>query len=118
MASDAGFVEYVLEQLAPAGRVRAKRMFGEYGLFLDGVFIAVICADQLFVKPTAEARAAFPGLPMAPPYEGAKDYILVEDIDDAGLLCAIARADPRRPVRRCRRQKMRGFVRECTRFSL
>ena len=94
MASDAGFVEYVLEQLAPAGRVRAKRMFGEYGLFLDGVFIAVICADQLFVKPTAEARAAFPGLPVAPPYEGAKDYILVEDIDedidDAGLLCAIA----------------------------
>lgn len=90
MASDAGFVEYVLEQLAPAGRVRAKRMFGEYGLFLDGVFIAVICADQLFVKPTAEARAAFPGLPMAPPYEGAKDYILVEDIDDTGLLCAIA----------------------------
>ena len=79
-----------LEQLAPAGRVRAKRMFGEYGLFLDSGFIAVICADQLFVKPTAEARAAFPGLPVAPPYEGAKDYILVEDIDDAGLLCAIA----------------------------
>ena len=90
MASDRGFVDYVTEQLQGAGSVRAKRMFGEYGLFCDGLFFAVVCADQLFLKPTAAARSAFPDLPMAPPYEGAKDYILVEDIDDTGLLCAIA----------------------------
>lgn len=90
MASDKGFVEYVREQLEPAGSVRAKRMFGEYGLFLDGLFIAVICSDQLFIKPTVEARAAFPELPMRPPYDGAKDYILFEDIDDSETLCALA----------------------------
>ena len=90
MASDKGFVEYVKEQLGPAGGVRAKRMFGEYGLFLDGLFFAVICSDQLFIKPTAEARAAFPELPMRPPYEGAKDYMLFEDIEDPETLCALA----------------------------
>ena len=78
MATDRGFVEYVTEQLQGAGSVRAKRMFGEYGLFCDGLFFAVVCADQLFIKP------------MAPPYEGAKDYILVEDIDDAETLTALA----------------------------
>ena len=90
MATDRGFVEYVTEQLQGAGSVRAKRMFGEYGLFCDGLFFAVVCADQLFIKPTEAVRAAFPDLPMAPPYEGVKDYILVEDIDDAETLTALA----------------------------
>lgn len=90
MATDRGFIEYVTEQLQGAGSVRAKRMFGEYGLFCDGLFFAVVCADQLFIKPTEAARSAFPDLPMAPPYEGAKDYILVEDIDDAETLMALA----------------------------
>lgn len=89
MASDRGFVDYVTEQLQGAGSVRARRMFGEYGLFCDGLFFAVICTDQLFIKPTAAARSAFPDLPMAPPYEGAKDYILVEDIDDSETLTAL-----------------------------
>ena len=47
-----------------------------------GVFFAVICDDQLFVKPTSQGEAAFPRLPKAPPYEGAKDYLLAEDVDD------------------------------------
>ena len=91
MATDRGFVEYVTEQLQGAGSVRAKRMFGEYGLYLDGMFFAVICDDELFIKPTQAALAAFPELPLAPPYAGAKDYIRVEDTDDAAALCALAR---------------------------
>ena len=106
MATDRGFIEYVTEQLQGAGSVRAKRMFGEYGLFCDGLFFAVVCADQLFIKPTEAARSAFPDLPMAPPYEGAKDYILVEDIDDTETLTALASLtcealrDSERPKRR------------------
>ena len=91
MATDRGFIEYVTEQLQGAGSVRAKRMFGEYGLYLDGMFFAVICDDELFIKPTQAALAAFPELPLAPPYAGAKDYIRVEDTDDAAALCALAR---------------------------
>ena len=52
MASHPDYVEYVMEQLRGAGSVRARKMFGEYGLFCDGTFFAVICDDQLFIKIT------------------------------------------------------------------
>ncbi len=91
MASDKGFVEYVAEQLRDAGEITVKRMFGEYGLYCDGLFFAVICDNQLFIKPTAEGEAAFPGLPKAPPYEGAKGYILVEDVDNRETLTTLTR---------------------------
>ena len=79
MASHPDFVAYVVEQLREAGAIRSRKMFGEYGLFCDGIFFAVICDDQLFVKLTPQGEATFPDLPKAPPYEGARDYILVED---------------------------------------
>ena len=66
-------------------------MFGEYGLYCDNVFFAVICDDQLFVKATPQGEAAFPDLPKAPPYEGARDYIWVEDVDDRDTMTALTR---------------------------
>ena len=86
MASTAEFVGYVTEQLRLSGNIRAKRMFGEWGLFCDGLFFAVICDDQLFIKPTPEAIAQFGNMPILPPYEGAKGYILVQDVDNRELL--------------------------------
>ena len=91
MASHPDFVNYVAEQLREAGSIRSRKMFGEYGLYCDGLFFAVICDDQLFIKSTAEGEAAFPRLPKAPPYEGAKDYILVEDVDDRDTMTALVR---------------------------
>ena len=91
MASHRDFVDYVAEQLGEAGAIRSRKMFGEYGLYCDDVFFAVICDDQLFVKVTPEGEAAFPDLPKAPPYEGAKDYILVEDVEDRDTMTALTR---------------------------
>ena len=91
MASHRDFVDYVAEQLREAGVIRAKRMFGEYGLYCDGIFFAVICDDQLVVKRTPQGEEAFPNLPKAPPYAGAKDYILVEDVDDRETMAALVR---------------------------
>ena len=54
------------------GPSAAGKMFGEYGLYCDGVFFAVICGDQFFVKVTPAGEAAFPNLPKAPPYEEAE----------------------------------------------
>lgn len=82
MASHADFVEYVAEQMQQAGSIRSKKMFGEYGLYCDGMLFAVICDDQLFVKITPQGETAFPDLPKAPPYSGARDYFFVEDVDD------------------------------------
>ena len=90
MASHPDFVNYVTEQLQGAGSIRSRKMFGEYGLYCDDVFFAVICDDQLFVKITPQGEAAFPELPKAPPYEGAKESFLVEDVDDQEYLTALA----------------------------
>ena len=86
MASHQDFVDYVAEQLREAGTIRSRKMFGEYGLYCDDVFFAVVCDDQLFVKVTPQGEAAFPDLPKAPPYEGARDSFLVEDVENRELL--------------------------------
>ena len=86
MASHQAFVDYVTEQLRAAGKIRARSMFGEYGLYCNECFFAVICDDQLFVKRTPQGEAAFPQLPKAPPYPGAKASLLVEDVEDRDLL--------------------------------
>ena len=70
MASHQDFVDYVAEQLREAGAIRSRKMFGEYGLYCDGVFFAVICDDQFFVKVTPAGEAAFPHLPKARPMRG------------------------------------------------
>ena len=46
MASHPDFVNYVVEQLREAGSIRSRKMFGEYGLYCDDIFFAVICDDQ------------------------------------------------------------------------
>ena len=89
MASHPDFANYVAEQLRQAGAIRSRKMFGEYGLYCDNVFFAVICDDQLFVKVTPQGEAAFPNLPKAPPYEEAKNYIWVEDVDDRDTMTAL-----------------------------
>ena len=91
MASGKEFVEYVAEQLRCAGTISCRQMFGEYGWYCDGKFLGVICDDQLFVKITPEGERTFPHLPKAPPYEGAKDYFLVEDVDNSDFLAQIVR---------------------------
>lgn len=86
MASKIEFVEFVADQLREAGTITYKKMFGEYGLYGDGKIFAVICDDQLFIKKTESGQRLCPKLPEAPPYAGAQNYLLVEDIEDRELL--------------------------------
>lgn len=92
MASDQSFVDYVVEQMEPAGAISSRKMFGEYGIYADGKFFAAICDNKLFVKPT-EAGRAFIGDPVeAPPYPGAKDYFLIEEqLEDREWLSKLVR---------------------------
>src|SRR5690606_9440273 len=70
MATDPQFLQYVLEQAGLGAALAARRMFGEYGFYLDGRFVAVAADNQLLLKPTAEARALLPDASEAPPYPG------------------------------------------------
>ncbi len=83
MASDQGFVEFVAEQMENAGVIRYRKMFGEYALYCDEKVIALICDNQLFIKPTDAGRDFIQDMVEAPPYPGAKPYFLIgEQLED------------------------------------
>lgn len=86
MASKLEFVQYVTDQLSEAGTVTYRKMFGEYGVFCNGKFFAVICDDQFFVKITEAGKSVCGDFDKVPPYEGAKPYFLIENVDDRTLL--------------------------------
>ena len=92
MASKIEFVEFVADQLRQAGDITYKKMFGEYGLYCNGKIFAVICEDQLFIKITKAGRNLCPELSEAPPYQGAKNYFLVEDVENQQLLTELVTA--------------------------
>ena len=77
MASRQSTVDYLVEQMAGAGEISAKKMFGEYGVYCDGKIVALICDDQLFVKPTPGGKAMAGECEEGTPYPGAKPHLLV-----------------------------------------
>ncbi|MBW8812739.1 MAG: TfoX/Sxy family protein [Caulobacterales bacterium] len=77
MATDRRTVDYIVGQIAGAGAVSARPMFGEYGVYCDGKMIAIIADEQLFLKPTPGARALAEDAAEVPPYPGAKPYLLI-----------------------------------------
>lgn len=71
----------------------ARKMFGEYALYLDGKVVALVCDDRLFVKPLAEARALLAGAEEAPPYPGAKPHLVADAwLDEPDTLAGALRA--------------------------
>jgi TfoX/Sxy family transcriptional regulator of competence genes len=88
-------VDYLLEQMAGAGPLAARKMFGEYAVYADAKVVALVCDDQLYVKPTPAGRALLgAGWPEAPPYAGAKPALLIpgDRWDDRDWLAALVRA--------------------------
>lgn len=82
MGTRAETIAHLLDALAPLP-LSARKMFGEYALYLDGKVVALVCDDQLFLKPTPGAQAALPGCATGHPYPGAKPHLLVTDaLDD------------------------------------
>ena len=86
MASSNDLVQYIVDQCSDAGEIIAKKMFGDYGIYCNGKIFGLVCDDCLYVKPTERGRAVLRNVVMRPPYEGAKDYFLVEDIDNREYL--------------------------------
>lgn len=80
MTSDKELVQYIADRMAGAGEIRYRMMFGMVG------------EGQLFVKITEAGGRVCPNLPRVPPYEGAKPYFLVEDVDDGERLTELVAA--------------------------
>lgn len=86
MASSKDYLDYILEQLSDLEDITYRSMMGEYMLYYKGKIIAYICDDRLLVKPVKAAKNLLPDAPMEPPYQGAKDMLLVEEVDDRRFL--------------------------------
>ena len=86
MASTKDYLDYILEQLSGLSDISYRAMMGEYILYYQGKVIGGIYDNRLLIKPTRSARALLTDAPMELPYEGAKEMLLVEDIEDRELL--------------------------------
>lgn len=88
MASKQKTVDFILEQIADAGDVTARKMFGEYAIYCDSKVVALVCDDQLFVKPTEAGRQFIGTIEEAVAYDGAKPSYLItgDQWDDAEWL--------------------------------
>ncbi|VWC72423.1 competence protein TfoX [Burkholderia lata] len=107
MASSQSTVDFIVEQMAAAGTVSARKMFGEYGIYCDGKMAALVCDDRLFVKPTPEGRAFLGDCEEGPPYPGPKPHLVIsgERWDDREWLSALIRITAAQlpvPVKRSR----------------
>ena len=92
MSSSKEYLNYILEQLAPLEELAYRPMRGEYILYYQGKVVGGIYDDRLLVKPVKSAVAYLPAAPRELPYDGAKEMLLVEDVDDKALLTGLFRA--------------------------
>ena len=93
MASSKNTVEHVAGQMRLAGTITFRSMFGEYGIYCSGKIVALVCDDQLFVKPTDPGRLFAEPVDEAPPYHGAKMWLRISEdrLEDCDWLSALIR---------------------------
>ncbi len=81
MATSQEYVEFVCDQIREAGQVRYRKMFGEYMVYVNEKPLLLVCDNQVFVKPVEAVAEALRNAEKACPYQGAKEYFLL-DIDN------------------------------------
>ena len=91
MASNIDFVQYIADQCSGAGDIVTRKMFGDYGIYCDGKIFGLICDDHFYVKPTEAGRLMLRKEELRPPYEGAKDYFYIADVDDRDYISSLVR---------------------------
>jgi TfoX/Sxy family transcriptional regulator of competence genes len=92
MSSTQDYAEYIVEQIDSAGIITFKKMFGEYAIYCDNKVVALICNNQLFIKPTEQGKYFIGDITEAAPYPKAKMYYLIDDkIDDREWLSELIR---------------------------
>lgn len=92
MASSREYVDFILEQLSSLNEVSCRAMMGEYCVYYREKVIGLICDNRFLLKPVKSAVEMMPGAPMELPYEGGKEMLLVEDIENRELLNQVIRA--------------------------
>ena len=92
MASSRDFLNFILEQLSDLDEITYKPMMGEFMLYYRGKLVGGIYDDRLLVKPVKSAIEYMPHATYSLPYEGAKEMLLVDNVDDKEYLTGLFEA--------------------------
>ena len=86
MASSKEYLNFIIDQLSGLNGMSYRAMMGEYILYYNGKIVGGIYDDRFLVKPVKAAVAMLPDAKKELPYEGGKEMLLVEDVDNRELL--------------------------------
>lgn len=92
MASTKEYLDFIMEQLSELDEIAFRAMMGEYILYYRGKVFGGIYDDRMLVKPVPAALKLMPNAEMELPYEGAKEMLLVDDVDDREFLGELIRS--------------------------
>ncbi len=92
MASSKDYLEFLMDQLSGLEDVTYRAMMGEYIIYYRGKIVGGIYDDRFLVKPVKSAKTKLPNAQMELPYEGAKEMLLVDDVDNKEFLCELLEA--------------------------
>ena len=92
MASSKEYLDFILEQLSPLEEITYRAMMGEYIIYYRGKIVGGIYDDRLLVKPVKSAVSLMPNATYELPYEGAKEMLLVNDVDSKVFLTELFNA--------------------------
>ncbi len=86
MASSKEYLDYILEQLSELDEITYKAMMGEYIIYYRGKIVGGVYDDRFLVKPVKTAKTMMPEAELELPYEGAKEMLLVDNIENKEFL--------------------------------
>ena len=92
MPSSQNYLEFILEQLSGLNDITYRQMMGEYIIYYRDKIVGGIYDNRFLVKPVKSAREKMPDAPMQLPYEGAKEMILVDNVDTRDFLTDLVSA--------------------------
>jgi TfoX/Sxy family transcriptional regulator of competence genes len=86
MATSKDYLSFILEQLSELDEITHRSMMGEYIIYYRGKIAAYVCDNRFLVKPVNSAKDLMPNASLEPPYNGAKEMILVDNLDSKEFL--------------------------------
>ena len=86
MASSKEYLDFIMDQLSGLDEVSHRAMMGEYIIYYRGKIVGGIYDDRFLVKPTKSAKAMMPEVDLEVPYEGAKEMLLVDNVENRDFL--------------------------------
>ncbi len=89
MASNKEYLKFILEQLSGLEGITCRPMMGEYIIYYRGKIAAYVCDDRLLIKPTKSAADYMREIVYEKPYDGAKDMLLADNVDDKEYLTGL-----------------------------